>query len=461
MAGSDAIDRARLDRLVAALGAAVGPDHVLTDPAVAASFGYDLTGRYAGRPLLVVRPGGVEEVAAAVRACAEAEVAVVPQGGHSGLVGGGTPRDGEVVLSLRRLDRIEEIDRAASQVTVGAGVTLEALQQHVRAPGLDFAVDHGGRSAATIGGMAATNAGGAFAVRYGLMRAHVAGLEAVLADGRVIERLHGLVKDNTGYDLTGLLVGSEGTLGVITRVRLRLVAELSRRVTALVAVASLERALEVLEEVRRSVPSIQALDFFELGGLRRVCEHLRIAPPFAQPYETYLVVECAGGTDPLEELESLVELAEDAAVASDAEGRRRLWLYREAHNETINALGVPHKIDVSVPIPALPTFAREVRTAVREVGPAAEVILYGHLGDGNVHVNVLGPAPDDGRVDEVVLELVARLGGSIGGEHGIGRAKTAWLALSRSEAEIAAMRAVKASLDPAGLLSPGRVLPPA
>ncbi len=461
MAGRDAISGARLDRLVAALGAAVGPDHVVTDPASAASFGHDLTGRYAGRPLLVARPAGVEEVAAVVRACAEAKAAVVPQGGHSGLVGGGTPRDGEVVLSLRRLDRIEEIDRASSQVTVGAGVTLELLQRHVRAAGLDFAVDHGGRSAATIGGMAATNAGGPFAVRYGSMRAHVAGLEAVLADGRVIERVHGLVKDNTGYDLTGLLVGSEGTLGVITRVRLRLVAELPRRVTALVAVASLERALEVLEEVRRSVPSIQGLDFFELGGLRRVCEHLQIPPPFPRPYEAYLVVECAASTDPLAELESLVELAEDAAVASDTEGRRRLWLYREAHNETVNALGVPHKLDVSVPIPALPTFAHQVRTTVREVDPAAEVILYGHLGDGNVHVNVLGPAPDDGRVDEAVLELVARIGGSIGAEHGIGRAKAAWLALSRSEAEIAAMRAVKASLDPAGLLNPGRVLPAA
>ncbi len=440
------------------LGRIVGREQVVTDPAVAASFGHDLTGRFNGRPLLVVSPADTAEVAATLRACSAGGVSVVPQGGHSGMAGGGTPRDGEVVLSLRRLSEIGEVDRVARQITVGAGVTLETLQRHVRALDLDFPVDHGGRSAATIGGMAATNAGGALAARYGMMRAQVAGLEAVLADGAVITRLRGLVKDNTGYDLTDLLVGSEGTLGVITRVRLRLVPLLAKHVVALLALASLDRALELLEHVDRTVPALQAIDFFEPQGLRRVCEHLGLRQPFEREYPTYLVLECAGASDPTGDLDALLGFVDDGIVASDGEGRRRLWHYREAHNETINALGIPHKLDVTVPIGSLPQFAREVPQAVRRVDPAAEVILYGHLGDGNVHVNILGPDLEDERVDRAVLELAAGLGGSISAEHGIGLAKAEWLPLVRSDAELEAMRRIKHALDPLGTLSPGRVL---
>jgi len=443
------------------LAGIVGRGHVVTDPEVAASFGRDLTGHFAGRPLLVVSPADTAEVSAVLGACARARAPVVPQGGHSGMVGGGTPRDGEVVLSLRRLDGIEELDRAAGQVTAGAGVTLERLQRHVRRSGLDVAVDHGARSAATIGGMAATNAGGALAARHGTMRAQVAGLEAVLADGRVVTRLGGLLKDNAGYDLPGLLVGSEGTLGVITRVRVRLVPLLPKRVTALAAVESLERAVALLDLLRRTVPSLQAVDFFERAGLRRVCEHLRVPPPFARDAEAYVILECAGTADPAGELEAVVEAVDDAVAAADGEGRRRLWLYREGHNETIAALGVPHKLDVAVPVGSLPRFAEEVRAAVRELDPDAETILFGHLGDGNVHVNVVGPPPEDTRVDRAVYELVARLGGSIGAEHGVGRLKPQWLALTRSPAELEAMRAIKDALDPLGILNPGRVLPPA
>jgi FAD/FMN-containing dehydrogenase len=446
---------------VAELARVVGPAHLVTDSEVAASFGHDLTGRFRGRPLLVASPADTAQVSGVLRACSAARAPVVPQGGHSGMVGGGTPRDGEVVLSLRRLNGIEEVDRVANQITVGAGVTLERLQMHVRAFELDFPVDHGGRSAATIGGMTATNAGGALAVRYGVMRAQVLGLEAVLADGRVIARLKGLLKDNAGYDLSALLVGSEGTLGVITRVRLRLVPLLRRRVTALIAVSSLDHALEVLRVAQRAMPSLQAIDFFELGGLRRVCARLQLPAPFEREHPDYLVVECAGTSDPSAELESLAEIVDDAVVGADAESRRRLWLYREALNETINALGVPHKLDVSVPLAALPAFAAEVRAAVLALDPAAEVILYGHLGDGNVHVNVLGPPASDRRIDRAVLELVAGAGGSISAEHGIGLAKAEWLPLVRSDSEIALMRGIKDALDPAGILNPDRVLAPA
>jgi FAD/FMN-containing dehydrogenase len=445
------------EELAAELARHVGGEHVVADPAVAASFGHDLTGRYHGRPLLVVSPADTAEVAAVLRACSAARVPVVPQGGHSGMVGGGTPRDGEVVLSLRRLDELGEIDRFAGQVTAGAGVVLERLQRHVREAGLDFAVDHGARTAATIGGMAATNAGGALAARHGMMRRQVAGLEAVLADGRVLTRLGGLVKDNAGYDLTGLLVGSEGTLAVITRVRLRLVPLLARRLTALLGVASLERALELLP-LLQAVPSLEAVDFFELRGLRRVCAHLGLPPPFEREFEVYLVVECASAGDPSDELAEVAAAVDDVVASTDAEGRRSLWRYREAHNETVSALGVPHKLDVAVPVGSLPRFAREVRAVVGAVDPGAEVILFGHLGDGNVHVNVVGPAAGDIRVDRAVLELVAALGGSISAEHGIGVAKTEWLELTRSPAEVAALRAIKAALDPLGILAPGRLL---
>ena len=447
-----------MSRLAEGLARVVGDENVLVDPGLKLGYERDFTGRFSGQALLVVRPGDAVEVAEVLGLCVEAGVAVVPQGGHSGLVGGGTPRDGEVVLSLRRLDRIEEFDEQAAQVSVGAGVTLEVLQAHVRARGFDFGVDHAGRGSATLGGMASTNAGGPLALRYGTMRAQVGGVEAVLADGRLVSRLAGLLKDNAGFDLTGLLVGSEGTLAVITRLRLRLVPLLPARVVALLAVPDLERGLEVLGRLRAEAPSLHAVDYFHAHGLRRVCERHGLAPPFRTEDDVYLVVECAGLDDPSRELAAVAELAEHTAVAHDTHGRAKLWAYRELQNETLAALGIPHKLDVSVPIPHMPAFERDVQTAVAELAPEAELFLYGHLGDGNVHVNVVGPPLDDTRVDEAVLRLVAGCGGSISAEHGVGLAKTEWLFLSRTPDEIAIMRDLKRALDPDNLLNPGRVL---
>jgi FAD/FMN-containing dehydrogenase len=441
------------------LARVVGPENVLLDPQLKIAYERDFTGRFSGDALLVVRPGSRDEVAEVLRLCAAAGAAVVPQGGHSGLVGGGTPRDGEVVLSLRRLDRIEEIDEDAAQVTAGAGVLLESLQEQVRRRGFDFGVDHAGRGSASLGGMAATNAGGPYAVRHGSMRAQMAGVEAVLADGRVVSRLAGLLKDNAGFDLPGLLVGSEGTLAVITRLRLRLVPLLPVRVTALAALPDLERGLEVLRRLRAEAPSLQAVDYFHGHGLRRVCERHALEPPFRTDDDVYLVVECAGREDPSDELVALAELADETAVATDAAGRGALWAYRELQNETLTALGVPHKLDVSVPVARVPAFERDVAAAVAEHAPGAELFLYGHLGDGNVHVNVVGPPPEELALDEAILRLVARHGGSISAEHGVGLAKTQWLSLSRTPDEIALMRDLKRALDPRGVLNPGRLLP--
>jgi FAD/FMN-containing dehydrogenase len=447
-----------------ALLAVLGERDLLLEPDLRRGFEHDITGRYAGAAAAVARPADTEQVAAVVRICAEHGVAVVPQGGNTGLVGGGVPRGGELVLSLGRLRELGEVDRAAAQVVAGAGVTLEELQSHARAAGLEVGIDHGARSAATIGGMAATNAGGGLAMRYGTMRSQVAGLEAVLGDGTVVRRLSGVLKDNAGYDLPSLLVGSEGTLAAITAVAVRLVPAHRSRVVALFGLADLEQALRLVMAMREAVPSLRAADFFDAAGLERVRAHRGIGPPFPRGWPVYLVAECAADRDPTEELAAAVEatgLELDVAIADDSAGRERLWSYRELQNESIAAAGVPHKLDISVPISSVPRFADAARARVAALDPDAETLLYGHLGDGNVHFNVLGPDPEDERVDAAVLGLVEEFGGSISAEHGIGVAKPEYLHLSRGEGEIAAMRRLKAALDPAGILNPGCVLPPA
>lgn len=444
-----------------ALRAVLGEDHLLVEPDLRRGFELDVTGRFGGSAAAVARPADTEQVAAVLRVCDEHRIAVVPQGGNTGLAGGGVPRNGELVLWLGRLRELGEVDRAAAQVTVGAGVTLEELQRHVRAAGLDVGIDHGARGAATIGGMTATNAGGGLALRYGTMREQVAGLEAVLADGTVVRRLSGLLKDNAGYDLPALLVGSEGTLAAITRVVVRLVPAHSHRLVGLFGLAGLDEALALVTTLRERIASLRAADFFDAAGLERVRAHRGIGTPFDRAWPTYLIAECAADADPTEGLAVAVEgtgLELDVAIADDTPGRERLWAYRELQNEAIAAAGVPHKLDVSVAISAVPRFAATVRERIAALDGTAETILYGHLGDGNVHVNVLGPEPADERVDAAVLELVAELGGSVSAEHGIGAAKTAYLHLSRSAGEIEAMRRLKRALDPAGILNPGCVL---
>jgi FAD/FMN-containing dehydrogenase len=374
-----------------------------------------------------------------------------------------------VVLSLRRLDGVAEVDRLAAQVTAGAGATLEAVDRAAAAAGLAVGVDLAARGSATIGGMVATNAGGLRMIRYGGMRAQVAGVEAVLAGGSVVSHLGGLAKDNTGYDLAGLLAGSEGTLAVLTRVRLKLVARLAERATGLLAFPGPGDALEALARLRRRLPAgLEAAELFFADGVDLVCAHLAISPPFpGPPPGAYLLVEMAGWDDPLDELaravvEEVGDLAGDGAVEREPAGRQRLWRYREAHTESINAAGVPVKMDVTLPAAALAGFVADVRSAVAAAAPGARCYLFGHAGDGNLHVNVLGadrPAERTAAVEDAVLRLVAARGGSISSEHGIGTAKKAWLHLNRSPAEIAAFRAIKTALDPQAILNPHVLLP--
>ena len=437
----------------------VGAKHVLSDPELKSSYERDYTGRYGGSARLVVRPADTEQVAGVMTACSRAGAAIVPQGGNTGLVGASVPRNGEVLVSLQRLASIGEVDEALGQVTVGAGATLAALQDAARAAGQDATLDFGARDSCTIGGVVACDAGGARALRHGTARAHVAGLEAVLADGSVVSRLAGLTKDNAGYDLPELLVGSEGTLGIITRVRWKLAPLLSARVAALVPLQTATEAAELLKTLRADAPSLESCDFFLDEGLELVLEHQQRESPIRDRSPFYVLAECAAQSDPTDELAAALQDAgiEDALIADDTASRRGLWTLREGHTDAINAAGVPHKLDVGVPLRELDRFIDAVPGVVEQAG-AERVILFGHLGDGNVHVNVLGADPDDERADEAVLELAIECGGTISAEHGVGVAKAAYLERARGPVEVGAMRAIKRALDPQNLLNPGAVL---
>ena len=449
-----------MDALLTELAAIVGAEHVLTDPDMTAGYTTDWTRRYHGRARCVVRPAGTDEAAAAIRAAARHGTPIVPQGGNTGLVGGGVPASGgaaPVVLSCRRLLRLDPVDMLSAQVTAGAGVTIADLREHVARAGLEYGVDLASRDSATVGGTIATNAGGIRKIRYGGTSAQLLGVEAVLADGSVISRLGGVQTDNSGYDLTQLLAASEGTLGVITAARLRLWPAEAPAITLLAGVGGVGEAVALQAEIRARVPVIRAAEYFEASGLALVRAHAGLPQPLAREYPAYLLTEVGGPDDKTEDYaERMVAIPalEEASVAVDPLGRAALWAYRERHTEAISAAGIPHKLDVAMPLTRLAAFRAELDGVIGD----ARAIVFGHIGVGNLHVNLLGPDPDDSTADDAVLRLAAAHGGTISAEHGIGHAKTALLHLSRSPAEVAAMRAIKSALDPAGLLNPGVLL---
>jgi FAD/FMN-containing dehydrogenase len=447
-----------MNRLVTDLAAAIGAAHVLTDPELVAGYTTDWTRRYAGTAECVARPGTTAEVAEVVGICARHRVPIVPQGGNTGLVGASVPSAGGAVLSTRRLRRLDPVDTLAGQVTAGAGITIAELRAHAAAAGLEYGVSLASRESATVGGTIATNAGGVHTLRYGGTRAQLLGLEAVLADGRVISRLGGVEADNSGYDLTQLLAGSEGTLAVITAARLRLRAAEPHAATVLAGLDGIEAAAAAQATIRARVPGVRAAEYFEAAGLALVLAHTGLPAPLPRAYPSYLLAEVAGPADDAERLAEIPLLA-DAAVAVDRAGSAALWAYRERHTESISAAGIPHKLDIAVPLGRLAAFRgaldEVIKAAADPAGPAPAAIVFGHIGLGNLHVNVLGPAPGEQAVDEAVLRLAAAHGGTISAEHGIGRAKVAWAGLNRTPEERSVMRAIKAALDPSGLFNPG------
>lgn len=422
----------------------------------------DITGRFSGVPQAVARPKNVEEVSQFLDACSRARVGVVPRGGNTGLVGGAIAVAGEIVVTLERMNGITELDSASRTILVEGGVTLGAVRAHAQAKGFDFPIDFAARASATIGGMIATDAGGALALRYGSMRDLVVALQVALADGTVIDRLDRPHKDSSGFDLTRLICGSEGTLGIVTAARLKLIPQASHRIAAILAMDSLEDAVIVAALLARESTSLEAADFFLQSGLSIVTKHTNLPPLFGEEHSAFLVTLHAGDMDPSEELADVLRSCarvRDAVVAQSSQRIHALWRYREMHNDAVHAMGVPHKFDIAVPVELVPRLVDAINAWLTAERPDAVAIYFGHLIDGNVHVNVLGAEVDDDVMEEAVFRLVVDMNGTIAAEHGVGQAKNKWLHLARSEREIEAMYAVKRSLDREGIMNPGKLFP--
>ena len=452
------------DALCRELQATVGAGHVLVDPDLRSSYETDWTGRFHGASRLVVRPGNTHEVAAVVRICAAHNAAIVTQGGNTGLVGGGVPRNHEVIVSTARLTRCDPVDTGASQVTVGSGVTLAAARNHTRAVALDLAIDFASRDSATIGGAVATNAGGSRVIRFGTMRAQVAGIEAVLANGEVIGSLSGLPKETIGLHLPSLLCGSEGTMAIITAVRLKLVPWYRHTATALVGLPSLAAALDLLPALRRELAQLDSVELLMPSAMSLVCEHLQRTCPIPTDAGAYLLIECAGNSDQQDELMRVLALhapTSSTAVATDETARGRLLELRDNVTTAINHRGVPLKLDVALPLGVLSQTTADIEALISRLAPQSTLINFGHLAEGNLHLNTLNAGSAAATITDQVLQMVISRGGAISAEHGIGIAKTHWLVAQRGAAEVDALRSLKASLDPHNMLNPGVLLPEA
>jgi FAD/FMN-containing dehydrogenase len=446
------------------LAEVVGQDDVIVDRDLMGAYETDATGRFGERALCIVRPSSSEEVADVLKVCGRSGTRVVVQGGNTGLAGGGVPCNGEVVIRMDHLNEIARDEGDPWHLLAGAGATLTEVREAARKAGLEFALDFPARDSATVGGMVATNAAGPTALRWGPMRAQLAGLEAVTATGTVLSRLVPVSKDNAGYDWPALIAGSEGTLAVVTRARLRLHTPPAARDVFMIGAADYDGAVELAAGLRSGLGSrLEALDFIDRPSIELVCATRRLREPLPATHGVYLVGTVLTEHDddgPALELlaRELPELPDEAIVgAVDGAGARRLWEYRESINESLRARGEVHKYDVSLPLGRLARFAAGVSEDLARL-PELTLYLYGHLGDGNVHVNVLGATGADPALDDLILERVATLQGSIDAEHGVGLAKRDHLALTRTDAELALMRDLKRMLDPAGTLGSGRVV---
>ena len=464
-----------------ALQAIVGERGLLTDAADMEPYLRDWRGLYEGRAAAVARPASTAEVAAVVRLCAERRVGVVPQGGNTSMVGGATPDESgaQIVLSLGRMARIRGLDPVDMTLTVEAGLPWQRAQEAAAEAGCLLPLSISSEGTAQVGGILSTNAGGNNTVRYGNARELVLGVEAVLADGQVFEGLRALRKDNTGYALRHLLVGGEGTLGIITAAVLRLVPRPREVAVALCAVPSPEAALAVFARIQRADPAaLSAFEYMSGMGMGFVLRHIPGASlPLATPAAHYALVELAtprSGTNLGEALEALLAEAleagevEDAALASSEAQRAALWKLREEHAEAQKREGASVKNDVSVPVSAVPALIREASAACEALIPGIRPVPFGHMGDGNIHMNLEQPEGMDGaaflarsgEIMDAVNAVVRRLGGSFSAEHGVGRLKPYLMPEWRGGAELDAMRRVKRALDPAGIMNPGKVLPP-
>jgi FAD/FMN-containing dehydrogenase len=464
--------------LLAELTSIVGADYALSDAAAQAPYLTEWRGRYTGRTSLVLKPGSVAEVSAILKACNAARVGVVPQAGNTGLVGGQIPHETgtEIVLSVSRLNTNRALDADASALTVDAGVTLAAVQAAAEKAGFLFPLSMASEGSCCIGGNIATNAGGVAVLAYGNMRAQVLGLEAVLADGRIWNGLSSLRKDNTGYDLKNLFIGSEGTLGVITAATLKLHPRPKDQATALVALKDLNAVAAFFRLAQSQAgPGLTAFEFMSRRALEFSLKHGGGGrAPFADmPAWSVLIElslhEAGSATTQLEDiLKARVEHGDiiDAVVSSSLSQTKDIWLLRESISSAQKPEGGSIKHDVSVPVSAIAAFIPRADALIEKLCPGARPVAFGHFGDGNVHYNVSQPAGASTRqflarwddISHAVHGLVVEMGGSISAEHGIGRMKRDELANIKSPVDLDLMRSIKAALDPNGILNPGKVL---
>ena len=465
--------------LLARLAALLGPKGYTADADSMAPWLTDWRGKYTGHAAAMLSPGSTEEVAAVVRLCAAERAALVPQGGNSGMVGGATPDPGgnQLLLSLRRMNRIRSIDAAAQVAVAEAGVILETFHHAALAHGLRFPLTLGGKGSATIGGLVSTNAGGTQVLRHGTMRALVAGIEAVLPDGSIFDGLAPLKKDNRGYDLRHLLCGAEGTLGIVTAATLHLVPAAIARCTAWIAIDSPEQALRLLRQLDASIGrELEGFEIIPHACLDAVLRHIpQTRAPIAAPHPWYVLAELAGDNE--QELSDALErqlaaaidagLIRDVVIAKNDRESDDFWRLRDSISEAERAEGPALQHDVSVPVDLMPTFIADNPARLAAAFPGARALSFGHLGDGNVHHHVQPPVGTDGAawlaehgagVSRLVYTHVIELGGSLSAEHGIGQLKRDVMAELDSPARLAALRAIKAGLDPAGIFNPGKLI---
>ncbi|NNE50639.1 MAG: FAD-binding oxidoreductase [Altererythrobacter sp.] len=460
----------------------LGPRGFSSDPDLVEPWLTDWRGRFHGRTIGLASPTSTREVAEFVKLCRRHQIPIVPQGGNSGMVGGATPDESghSVLLSLRRMDQVRSFDVDARQIICDAGVILQNLHEKVEEKGLRFPLTLGGKGSATVGGLIATNAGGTQVLRHGTMRAQVFGIEAVLANGDIFEGLTALKKDNRGFDIKQLLIGSEGTLGIVTAANLRLLPQIGERVVAWVGLESIQMARELLLHFEAEMPEeLEGFEVVPAHCLESVLAHLPDArAPLTERYPWNALIELVAAPAQIAQLREATEavfseamdkgLLLDAVIAANEAQADSFWLLRDSIAPAERALGPAMQHDISVPVERMPDFVEAAIPHVETQFPGTKGLAFGHLGDGNVHFHVL--APDGSKpgewentqgkmVSRVIYEMVTQWGGSISAEHGIGQVKRDELERLGDPVALGIMRSVKTALDPDGLLNPGKLVP--
>ncbi|MEO7109485.1 MAG: FAD-binding oxidoreductase [Polyangiaceae bacterium] len=448
-------------------------DFVSRELADLETYGRDWTRVYAPAPSGVAFPRTTEEVARVLALATQHRVAIVPSGGRTGLAGGAVAMNGELVVSLDRMRKMDPVDALAATVRVEAGAVTQAVHEHCEAAGFLWPIDFASKGSSQVGGNISTNAGGVKVIRYGLTRQWVLGLEVVLASGEMLQLNGALEKNNTGFDLRQLFIGSEGTLGIVTAATLKLTRPPKKLDVMIFAVNDIPAILKLFRETRTAPFTLAAFEFFTSTCLARVLRHRKLRPPFVNQgpdsASHYVLVEAEdANASHLETwVASLFErgLANDGVMAQHDNDKRDLWALRESISESLSATGLPHKNDIALPVSELENFCAVFENVFAKRYPGWEICLFGHIGDGNLHVNVMKPEAmsredffaQTKEADRELFELVRAHHGSISAEHGIGLLKKDYLGISRSPGEISVLRAVKHALDPLGILNPGKI----